>query len=171
MEIKKIELINVPKPHNHVVEIAKVKQIAAKELQIGDLVLFGFHLLLIEDLEVVGHGEMFKLKSLNLATGESGSIGYPVNSVFHRVIECEITEMEQDEYRRWYTWKRMRRPILGEMTYCGACQGDCKPITQEEIDSFSPEDDGIVCGISNCYEPTRDIFLSYDGCEEPTTER
>ena len=172
--IHKVEIINVPKPHNHIVEIAKVKQIAAKELQIGDVILFGFHLLLIEDLEVKGLGDMFKMKSLNLATGDSGSIGYPINSIFHRVIDAEITEMEQMTVTKWYGWKRLRKPILGEIPICPICQGDGKPITQKDIDSFEKDIKDEVTNfgsLSGCYEPTRDVFQSYDGCEEPTTER
>ena len=171
MEFKKIELVNVPEVHEHKVEIARVTPIVARDLQIGDLILFGFHMLLIEDLEVKGLGDMFKMKSLNLATGDSGSIGYPINSIFHRIIEAKIIVHTEDGGWEGYNhWKRLRKPILGEMTICEICQGDCAPITQEEIDRFEQE---VVSGdtksgvLMSCYEPTRDIFLAYDGCEEP----
>ena len=173
MEFKKIELVNVPKPHNHIVEIAKVKQIAAKELQIGDIVLFGFHLLKILEAKYYPNAERNQLGLVveNLATGEDSRMAFPINSIFHRVIEADIIVRAKDGSWEGYNhWKRLRRPILGEMTICEICQGDCAPITQEEIDRFEQE---VVSGdtesgvLMNCYEPTRDVFLAYDGCEEP----
>ena len=61
MEFKKIELVNVPEVHEHKVEIAKVTQIVAKDLQIGDLILFGFHLQLIENIEVYDASSKHKI--------------------------------------------------------------------------------------------------------------
>jgi len=169
MEFKKISLVNVPEVHEHAVKVAKVVPIV-KGLSIGDLVLFGYNLLLIEDLKVLQNPSALIVKARNLSTGITTTTEYPINAIFNRIIEAEIHKMEQMDIIKAYKWKRLRKPILNEMTICGCCGGEVEPIVQYDLDSFNPEDVGKSCGsLAACYDPVLDIFESYDGCEDEST--
>lgn len=178
MRIDRVELINVPQPNVHKVEVAKVKSIFIKELQIGDVILFGFNLLLIQDIipsvSQIHDPTTFRVSAMNLSTGLSIGTIYPEGTVLHRVIECDINELDTSgNVRKGYGWKRLRKPILGEMTYCGACDGECSGIEQEDIDRFVKDIESEVKdfgSLSGCYDPIHDRFLGYDGCESGASE-
>jgi len=173
MDIKKIELVEIPDVPNHKVDTARVKNITARDMQAGEIILLGLELLQIIGVEFVqGMTEGYNVARVgykNLADGKTGLYNFPVGTCYQRVLECNLGNKEV--YR--HAWKRLRKPIVGEEIVCAVCGGSIELINEEHIKSFEEE---IASGtIAQCgswrktYDPDHDLFTGYDGCEDQST--
>lgn len=177
MKIEKVELVNIPEIGEHKIMNAKIQPINASDVQEGELILFGYHLMKVVFAKIItgtkdsNDAFMFNMKALNLSSGIVQAFALPPSTIFQRVIEANYEVNSPSGWEGYQSWKRMRHPILGERTICGACGGECEELKQHDIDGFEAELKGekAQCGgLIKTYDKELDCFLSYDGCEEPT---
>ena len=166
----KVELIGVPEVRRHKIVKVSVKPVTMSQLQIGELILFGQDMLLIENKELPeDDANTMLITALNLSHGIRSTIGYPTGTIFHSILHVNYDFVNEDgEWEGRSEWKRLRKPQLGEWTICGACGGEVEQLKQRDIDGFEAElkNEPTQCvGLAKTYDVLMDVFLSYDGCE------